>query len=230
MRELTVRECISFGWRTFKARPWLFVGAGLVLLLVDVLASAPDQYFNHLSKVPPHAAWLIIVAGLASGIWKLVEIVISNYAAIGTRHFMLKAHDETEAAELRDLIYLHAFWRYLAMSGIYFLCVLIGFVLLIVPGIILAIGWQFAPYLVVEQGAGPIDALKRSWELTRGNRWTLFLLGLALIGLNLLGLCALVVGLLVTLPVTTLAGVHAYRTLLAARTGSEPAIETEADS
>jgi len=41
----------------------------------------------------------------------------------------------------------------------------------------------------------------------------LFLFGLVLIGLNLVGLLALVVGLLVTVPVTWIAVTHAYRTL-----------------
>jgi uncharacterized membrane protein len=55
--------------------------------------------------------------------------------------------------------------------------------------------------------------LKESWRITNGNKWQLFLFGLVLIGLNLVGLLALVVGLLVTAPITWLAATHAYRTL-----------------
>jgi len=215
MNELTVRECLSVGWRTFKIRPWFFVSAWVLLTLVGFIANAAGKHIH-----APHAAsWTLVVAiAVIAVFFRLLGFVVSIYADIGMRSFALKAHDEPEAVELDDLIHLHTFWRYLGMNILFIVGVVIGFILLIVPGIILAIGWSFAPYLVIEQGAGPVDALKRSWELTKGNRWTLFLLGLALIGINILGFCAVFVGLLVTLPVTTFAGVHAYRTLLKART------------
>jgi len=221
MRELTVRDCISSGWMTFKARPCLFVAAWLIVILVGLVAGSAGRHAHQ-----AHAAsWEIalLVGGIAL-FFRILGAVVSIYTSIGMRNFALKAHDEPEAVELRDLIHLRGFWRYLGMNLIFTIGFVIGLILLVVPGIILAIGWGFAPYLVVEQGAGPIDSLKRSWELTRGNRWTLFLLGLALIGLNILGFCALVVGLLITLPVSTLAGVHAYRVLLKARTAPEEAV------
>lgn len=215
MRELTVKECLAVGWRTFKVRPWLFVCAWIVLLLVGAIASAAGKHIH----IPHGTSWVLVVSVIIIAIFfRLLGFAVSIYVDIGMRSFALKAHDEPEAVELRDLIHLHAFWRYLGMNILFIVGLVIGFILLIVPGIILAIGWSFAPYLVIEQGAGPVDALKRSWELTKGNRWTLFLLGLAFIGINILGFCALLVGLLVTLPVTTFAGVHAYRTLLKART------------
>jgi uncharacterized membrane protein len=49
--------------------------------------------------------------------------------------------------------------------------------------------------------------------LTKGNRWKLFQLSLALLLLNILGLLALLVGLFVTIPVSFIAMVHAYRAL-----------------
>jgi uncharacterized membrane protein len=84
---------------------------------------------------------------------------------------------------------------------------------LIVPGIIIAMGLAFVPYLVVERGLGPVEALKESWRLTKGHKMQIFLLVLALVGINILGLMALVVGVFVTFPLTLLAFAHAYRTL-----------------
>jgi hypothetical protein len=52
------------------------------------------------------------------------------------------------------------------------LVVLLGFFLLVVPGIILATGLVLAiPALVLEPGASASASLSRSWELTRGSRW-----------------------------------------------------------
>jgi hypothetical protein len=52
--------------------------------------------------------------------------------------------------------------------------VFLGIVLLIVPGLILFARWYvFASVCVVEK-QGPLGSLKRSAELTKGNRWKLF--------------------------------------------------------
>lgn len=55
----------------------------------------------------------------------------------------------------------------------------LGFLLLIVPGIILSVMWSAAAGAVVVEGRGVFAALGRSRELTRGYRWPIF--GLALI-------------------------------------------------
>jgi hypothetical protein len=54
---------------------------------------------------------------------------------------------------------------------VYGLAVLVGFVLLIVPGVILALSLGMAPYLVITENQGPIDAIKRSHSLVWGNWW-----------------------------------------------------------
>ena len=88
-----------------------------------------------------------------------------------------------------------------------------GFLLLIIPGIIWAIGFQLAPYFVVDKGMDPLEALKKSWAATRGAKWNLFLFGLLLGLINMLGFLALMVGLLFTLPLSMVAMAYVYRKL-----------------
>jgi hypothetical protein len=59
--------------------------------------------------------------------------------------------------------------------GILFgIAVTIGFIFLVVPGLILITFWSVgAPAIVVEQ-IGPIDAFGRSWSLVRGRAWPVF--------------------------------------------------------
>lgn len=57
----------------------------------------------------------------------------------------------------------------LIISGIF-----IGFLFLLVPAIVLAFGWILAPLLLVDRGAGVLDALRQSWQATQGEKWTLF--------------------------------------------------------
>jgi hypothetical protein len=50
----------------------------------------------------------------------------------------------------------------------------LGFVLLIIPGVILWVMWSVAAPVCVVEGAGPFASLSRSAELTKGNRWRIF--------------------------------------------------------
>jgi hypothetical protein len=51
---------------------------------------------------------------------------------------------------------------------------LVGLLLLIVPGVILYVMWSVSAPALVEERLGPIEALGRSRELTRGARWKVF--------------------------------------------------------
>ena len=52
--------------------------------------------------------------------------------------------------------------------------ILLGFILLIVPGLILLTRWVLVTPAVVLERLGPTDALRRSWNLVRGHSWTAF--------------------------------------------------------
>lgn len=57
--------------------------------------------------------------------------------------------------------------------------VMLGFLLLIAPGIILAVRWSVSAPVVVIEREGPTKSLGRSAELTENHRWAIF--GLALL-------------------------------------------------
>lgn len=68
--------------------------------------------------------------------------------------------------------------KYIAASLLFWLMVYAGLVLLIVPGIYILLTYSFYGLEMVERGLGPIDALKRSAEITKGAKWSLLRLGL----------------------------------------------------
>ena len=126
--------------------------------------------------------------------------VLNFFIEIGLIAFALKAHDDVSKVSVHDLWHTANFWKFVGTRILTIIIVLVGLILLIVPGIIAALALMFATYVVVDRGFGPIEAIKESVRLTKGHRWELFLLALALIGLNILGAIALLVGLLVTIP------------------------------
>jgi uncharacterized membrane protein len=53
-----------------------------------------------------------------------------------------------------------------------------GFLLLIVPGIIVALALSLVTPVIVAEDAGGTQAMSRSWDLTKGYRWKIFVTGL----------------------------------------------------
>jgi hypothetical protein len=68
------------------------------------------------------------------------------------------------------------FWPVLGLVLLVFLGVALGCILLIVPGIILALAWSAAQPALVLEDRGVFGSFKRSLDLTRGKRWSIFLL------------------------------------------------------
>jgi uncharacterized membrane protein len=204
MNSFSIKESISFGWTTFKSRPWLFVGVGVLVFAISFLAQLPSKMTDDLS-------------GLNGALLGILAFVISTGVSLvldmGKTAFYLRAHDSAEHATVRDLWHPHPFWKFVGASVLAGLATLIGLILLIVPGIIIAIMVAFSTYAVIDLELGPIEAIKHSARLTKGHRWHLFRFGLVLLGLNLLGFIVLIVGLIVTIPISILAVVHVYRKL-----------------
>ncbi|MDP3645925.1 MAG: DUF975 family protein [bacterium] len=198
-------SAIRFGWETFKKRPWFFVG---VYLLIGIISSGL-QFQTSSEQVPEITAMIVTLFIVGAVIGFTVQILIK----MGSTEFVLKAEENPHTVSFRNLWAPHPFWKYVGGAVLVGGIVLLGFILLIIPGIIWSLRYMFVPYLIMERKLGPIEALRESARITYGHKWQLLgLLGLAFL-VNLLGFLCLLVGLLVTIPVTALAIAHAYRTL-----------------
>ena len=194
---------IRFGWETFKKRPWFFIG---VFLVVSILSSGGSFRTNDSADVTSGAVALFVVVAV-------VLAVIQVLAKMGSIRLALRAHDAPESATFGDLWAPHPFWKFVGGSILVGIIVVIGFILLIVPGIIWALRYLFVPYLIMERKLSPFEALKESARITYGHKWQLFGLLVLTVLINILGAILLLVGLLVSIPVSSLAMVHAYRIL-----------------
>jgi len=74
--------------------------------------------------------------------------------------------------------------------------IMMGFFVLIVPGIIIACRLVFVSYLVMDKKLDPIAAVEESWRMTRGHSWTIFSMGFTSIFIFILGLMCLFVGVI----------------------------------
>ncbi|MCC8114832.1 MAG: DUF975 family protein [Bacteroidales bacterium] len=94
------------------------------------------------------------------------------------------------------------------------LAISIGTVLLIVPGIIVGLGFSMTFLIMIDnpQITG-IDAMKASWKMMEGHKWELFCLYLRFIGWILLGILTAGILMLWVAPYMQMATILFYRDL-----------------
>lgn len=96
-------------------------------------------------------------------------------------------------------------------SILFGLMALIGFILLIVPGIYIVLRYGQFMNAMVDRNLGVMDSLSYSSSITTNNRLNLFLLALLSIAIVIAGLLALVVGLIFAYPVVWMSWMAAFR-------------------
>jgi uncharacterized membrane protein len=103
------------------------------------------------------------------------------------------------------------FLNYGIVSILSGLLIVVGFFIFILPGLYFMVKLQFVKTLVIDKDLNALDAIKKSWAMTNGNFWGLFLYAIAVVVFNFIGALLLGIGLLVTVPVTVLANIHLYK-------------------
>ncbi|WP_110811711.1 hypothetical protein [Mycolicibacterium mucogenicum] len=89
----------------------------------------------------------------------------------------------------------------------------IGYVLCVIPGLIVALFAIFAHAVLVDRGQSPIDSLKASIEIVKANVGQVILVWLVAGLIGAAGILACGVGVLVSAPVASLMLVYTYRRL-----------------
>lgn len=64
--------------------------------------------------------------------------------------------------------------EFFTLIGLMYLSILPAMFFMIIPGIIIAIGWSLAIYILLDKGIAPGEAMIRSNKATYGYKWTIF--------------------------------------------------------
>lgn len=194
-------EAIRFGWQIMKSNFWFFAA---LLILAGVIQFGSDVIYRLLIKESPILAFTVYLIG-----W-----ILSIIVGLGLIKISLNFCDNLKS-KIGDLFSQYQlFFRVLFAGILYGLICLSGTILFIIPGIYLGIRFWFYDYFIVDKRTGVIESLKKSWRITQGNVWNLFLFILILTGINLLGALCFLIGLFATIPTTMLAIALVYRKLL----------------
>ncbi|MGA2968043.1 MAG: hypothetical protein ABSD69_02645 [Candidatus Levyibacteriota bacterium] len=193
------KEAINYGFKLAKENLFFFFALFIIVILTVAVISGLRIATLH-TPLLSFALWLL-------------QTVIDLVIGIGLIQITLKFIDNKKP-KYKDLFYYQPIINYFLVALLSGLIVLGGFILLIIPGIFFAFRLKFAAYLVIDKNLGPVEALKKSWKITRGNVWNLFFLGILLFLINILGFICLIVGLFITIPLSMLATTFVYRKLL----------------
>lgn len=207
---LDVGACIQTGWKLTTSHFGKLILFGLAYIGLIILLMIPLGVLEGILGAKQDGSSPDGLAVLVTVVSQVLQNVVSIFLGIGATLFGLGMVRRTNPSIGVLFAGGPHFWSVFGASILMGLAVLLGIVLLVIPGIFLAVRLSQFQFAIIDQKLGPIDGLRASWEITKGNFWNLFLLGLANFGIVILGALALGVGLLWAYPTVILATVAAY--------------------
>ncbi len=182
-------DSYSKGWK-------LIFTTFIELLVVTIIYGVIQIPANGFQFKPDNFEWFLVpIILLAIG----YGIFIAGPIGYSVKWVFLKAV-RREKIEIKDMfaVFERNYWNAVIAGLVVAIIVIIGFFMLIVPGIIFACRLAFVPYLVIDEKMEAMEALKASWAMTRGHGWTIFFMGLLAFFIIIGGLIVLIFGVLIS--------------------------------
>lgn len=143
------------------------------------------------------------------------ELILFGPMTLGYVIYIVKICRRREPVTFKTLFDgFRQFSQALIAGLIYSLAVSVGLFFLIIPGIIVGLGFALTfPIMSDEPGISGMDALQQSWVMMRGHKWQLFCLGFRFIGWWVLSVLSLGIGFLWLYPYMTASLIGFYNVL-----------------
>ena len=182
----TAESVYSFSWNRMKKY-------FLDLFLIAIIVAAVYIPFAMINSLDGHETpGGVLLRIFSFGYWFLLLGPID----FGAAWVFLKAM-RTGEFDVKDTFstfdnYLNVVLANLLVSAI----IGIGFMLLVVPGVIFACRLAFVRYLVMDKKMEPVEAVEESWRMTRGHANSIFFMGLLALGIIIAGAICFGVGVI----------------------------------
>lgn len=199
-------DVLRIGFELFKQNWGALTGAVFIMLFLGMMPGQVPGVLTQAGVIDPQMSLYISLPFATIG-W-----LVQMFFAAGLVRVMLDV-GRTGTSSFSQVFSAGGNGRFLAFLGLQFLKTLaIGFGVLffIVPGIILALGLSMSSYYVIDQGMGPIDAMKASWETTTGHKGNIFVFVLLSGLIGIVGMLACCLGYFPAVAVAQLAEAVIY--------------------
>lgn len=163
----------TFGAIGANALPLLLMSAVFVALPQAALVWGQAQWMQ-----APQFGMDSVGTGVLVWLTSLIVSVVCGVIMQGVVTHSVVADLQNRKATVGEslTVAMRSFWVLLGVGIVAGLAMMLGLILLIVPGILIFLIWLLAGPVVVAEGAGVGKALQRSRDLTRNHRWWLLLL------------------------------------------------------
>ncbi|MDI6740600.1 MAG: hypothetical protein QME74_09585 [Candidatus Edwardsbacteria bacterium] len=182
-----VIDLIKQSWAMYQTRLWAMAGIGFIFYVISLLimfalaatalANVGFFLFNASQdyKVTDWFDGFSAVTGLLFVVLMLVSLLISAYQQSAL--IRLASEDDKNIVSVlkKALGRVPALFWATFIAG---LLIILGLILFLIPGVILAVMFAFVGYVVVLEGVSGSQALSRSRALVRGRWWPVFWRGL----------------------------------------------------
>jgi hypothetical protein len=195
---------IGQGWKIMWQNVWQVLGLQIVFMIIYL---AILGLIGLLLPITPQAPWYIATAN-AIAAW-----IVSYAFAMGIITLSLQFADRLPVNFSDFFSKLDRILKYLVATIIASICIILGLICFIIPGLIIAVRFSLYGYLIIDKDMDPIEALKESWALVKGVSWRIFGFWLAGVIVYLAGLICFGVGVLFAFPTICIANALIYRTL-----------------
>ena len=196
-----VRSAYKNGWRQL----WKYFIALFVIGLIGCIISIPTGMNEWVQGAT--------AAGILGFLAFIYGILVEGPVQYGVTFAFLKAA-RGDKLEIKDMFAAFKnYWNAVLASLFVGVIIIIGLVLLIVPGIIFACKLAFTPYLVVDRKMAVMEAIEESWRMTGGHAWKVFFIGLLAIPICIAGLLCFIVGIIISIMLVGLAFASLYHSV-----------------
>lgn len=214
-QDWTISEVINVGWKAVGKDPLVLIGSMLLPMLIQQGFSLITGLFVPAMDPTDPAAGI-----LGTLIVFPFSMALSAFFAVGQLRIALAAARD-EAVEFGTLFTgIDRALPYFLALIITSLATMLGLVFLVIPGVIIALGFSLVSILAADTKLSISELLSESWSVTKGQKMQLFIFALACLGVFLLGFLALCVGVLVAMPVVMVAFAEVYIRITGRRSGA----------
>jgi hypothetical protein len=164
---VTVGGILGESWRLYtKFFARFFVLAAVVYLVVDLLNALVSTFLGSGAGVATLLAFVTVLVSLVGTFWLQGALV---FAVVDVRDGRIDTTVAQLFERVQPLVGSLILAGILAGAGI-----AVGFVLLVVPGLVLLTWWCLIVPVIVLEGKSVGESFGRSRELVRGHGWTVF--------------------------------------------------------
>lgn len=203
MNNISISNIVSEAWTLFKEH----ASSIIVILLVYLVTNSIISFIG------------VAVMGdsiLITFIFQIIQSIIGIILALGFNRILLNIING-ESYEVNTLFSQTNFSLVLNTiigSVVIGIAIIVGLVFLILPGLYIAFRLQFFNYALLEQETPNFsDAIKTSWDMTKGHVIDLVVIAIVSAIIVIGGVLALIIGLFVAIPVISLMSVLVYKNL-----------------